>query len=233
MLQLCCGLSSWLLCLAKIHKVKQNWSVLRAPFLSNVLVTHVSLLKGNCRVFIFSTLKVVLHHLLLGLSCPQGNVHLDLSRSWRSKAPELFYSLGEQSLCCNRKKRTMTLFPDIFKGRRKKKKGGTIAQFLFSRIIVRPFLEGTFETWRNDRCGKTFGRKKRDTNVLPKWPLLPKRPWCWVGSQVPKCWHCPNPVPTKKISFKINYHVLQAKVITANNIFSVWQGLSVVMKETE
>lgn len=122
MLQLCCGLSSWLLCLAKIHKVKQNWSVLRAPFLSNVLVTHVSLLKGNCRVFIFSTLKVVLHHLLLGLSCPQGNVHLDLSRSWRSKAPELFYSLGEQSLCCNRKKRTMTFFPDIFKGRRKKKK---------------------------------------------------------------------------------------------------------------
>lgn len=72
----------------------------------------------------------------------------------------------------------MSVFPDLFK--RKKNEEGRerekISQFLFLRIIASAFLEETFETGRNNRCGKTFGRKKRGTNVLPQWTLLPKRP---------------------------------------------------------
>lgn len=69
--------------------------------------------------------------------------------------------------------RTVSFFPDLFTKEREREEK---AQFLFLRIIASHFLEEVFETGRNDRCGKTFGRKKRDTNVLPQWTLLPKRP---------------------------------------------------------
>lgn len=43
--------------LSKTHKVKQYWSGLRTPCLSNPLTTLCILLKGRCRGFKFSTLE--------------------------------------------------------------------------------------------------------------------------------------------------------------------------------
>lgn len=70
----------------------------------------------------------------------------------------------------------------------KRKRGKKDCSVSVFKDNCQPFLEETFEAGRNDRCGKTLGRKQRGTNVLPQWTLLPKRPWSEVGSN---CWHFP------------------------------------------
>lgn len=63
--------ADFLLPLPKAHKVKQCWSGLRAPCLSNPL-TSCMLCKCRCRAFIFSTLQVVLYNLIRRALQPWG-----------------------------------------------------------------------------------------------------------------------------------------------------------------
>lgn len=96
------------LSLSKIYKVEQHWSPenalpiwARRSALGHVDSTCPGMrqLQGLCAQYTGGSASPPYHQ---GFSYPGGNVHLNLSWGW-SKWPQLFYSLGELFLYCNKK----------------------------------------------------------------------------------------------------------------------------------